>query len=111
MAARFVQGRSSDGAEFRGRLPEDSSTVACTLSYPREGLPLEGPLFKGNEMEEKWDIYAYDDSWYFVRSWGRKLSFRTSVRHDEDLVVLHEIDVGAERQWGDVIAVPWSTSW
>ena len=33
------------------------SALECSLSYPAVQAPADGPLFKANEMKDKWDIF------------------------------------------------------
>ena len=55
VAAKFVGLRSSNGEEYRGQLPSNPLAIACQLSYPFSGEANDGPLFKAEEMEDKWD--------------------------------------------------------
>jgi hypothetical protein len=100
--------RTSSGEEFRGRSPQDARKVACSLTYPVAKPPSHGPVFKSQAMEDKWDIYFYDGSLYFTRSWTGDLVFRaevrfaeeqarialieTSLKDDEDQFVVQQVD-------------------
>jgi hypothetical protein len=79
VALRFVQLRGSDGSELRGVSPPGARTIVCNLVYPQAELAREGPLYKAEEMEDKWDIYSYDRYVYFLRSWTGELVFRATV--------------------------------
>jgi hypothetical protein len=37
---------------------------------------------QGNEMEDKWDIYLFDEWLYFVRSWTGELAFTAQIHYD-----------------------------
>src|SRR5262245_45724492 len=82
IAQRYVQLRSSRGDEYRGKLPVAGRRLSCNLSY-RYSRPLsEGPLFKSEQMEDKWDIYLFDNVLYFARSWTGELLFCAEVVYE-----------------------------
>ena len=56
IAARFCALRKSTGEQHIGKLPPNTVTVQCDLSYPYSGEIKDGPLFIAEEMEDKWDI-------------------------------------------------------
>src|SRR5437667_10541486 len=72
IATRFGQLRTASGEEHRGRHPEDAVVTPCNLTYPFNGESRDGPLFKAQQMEDKWDIYLHDGHLYFARSWTRE---------------------------------------
>lgn len=78
VAESFLRLRGSDGGEHRGRSPEDAGCCECDLRYPQVQMP-DGPLFKAEEMEDKWDIYRFDGHLYFARSWTGKLMYRARI--------------------------------
>ena len=54
IARRFLELRGSSGQEFRGVQPKGARSIHCDLTYPHEGQPKDGPLFKAEQMEDKW---------------------------------------------------------
>ena len=56
--------------------------VSCSLTYACPERPSDGPLFKSEQMEDKWDIYLFNDVLYFARSWTGDLLFCASTRFD-----------------------------
>jgi hypothetical protein len=92
IVARFVQLRASRGEEYRGQVPTNCLHAPCDLRYRSEGKILDGPFFKAKTMEDKWDIYVYDGSVYFVRSWRGELSFRAKWETLPGEVVISSID-------------------
>jgi hypothetical protein len=94
IAARFGSLRRSDGSELRGLVPEDGVEVHGSLSYPGGGVAAVGPLFKAEEMEDKWDVYAYDDAWYFARSWTGDLIYRADVERVGDELTIRRAVAG-----------------
>lgn len=101
IAESFAQLRASSGAEYEGTLPNNPIIISCTLSYtdwpynPTEN----GPVFKAEPMEDKWDIYYYANLLYIVRSWNgllalvAKLEFSTDSATDAATATLSEIVV------------------
>jgi hypothetical protein len=93
----FGQLRSSLGEQYQGQLPKNAISAECYLTYPYDGKHADGVLFKAQEMEEKWDIYLYQNKIYFARSWTGELIYVADVRFDSDLVVLTSVAANAER--------------
>ena len=91
VAERFVKLRDATGQEVRGAEPQESTIVQCNLAYPSAGEPLEGPLVKAEEMEDKWDIYFYDGYLYFTRSWTGQLVFRAKITFEPGRARITEI--------------------
>jgi hypothetical protein len=83
IAQRYCTLRDSSGEEFRGKSPRDGRKVFCNLTYPVSQAPDQGPLFKAQQMEDKWDIYFYDTYLYFTRSWTGDLVFLAEIRFAE----------------------------
>jgi len=79
VAESFVLLRNSDGAQHRGKTPERAVTLECTPQYPHMGAPKDGPLFKAETMEDKWDIYLYEGELYFARSWTGSLEYCAAI--------------------------------
>jgi hypothetical protein len=73
---RYGRLRGSTGEEYRGRSPENAKTCECNLQYPNKAGTRDGPIFKAEVMEDKWDIYLYDGYLYFTKSWSGELEYR-----------------------------------
>lgn len=95
IARRYVELRSSLGNEYRGRAPTSAHLITCKLSYPLSQPRSEGALFKSEQMEDKWDIYLFDEHLYFIRSWTGELTFKAQVRHDLGTLYLTMLAVAA----------------
>lgn len=91
VAASFATLRSSDGRQHRGRWPEAPVSRPCDLTYPAPEEPADGPLFKAEVMEDKWDIYLYDQTLYFVRSWTDQLEYRARVEFGKGVASVTEV--------------------
>lgn len=94
VAENYTKSRQSDGTEFIGQEPESGVEVSSSIIYPHNGEVLKGIVFKSPVMEVKWDIYAYEDWFYFVRSWTSELIYKvhyqnlgTELHLDKILVV------------------------
>lgn len=97
IASKFARLRSSRGEEYKGRRPREAGTVSCSLTYACPERPLDGPLFKSEQMEDKWDIYLFNDVLYFARSWTGDLLFCASTRFDSDWMRLTCIVVDGDQ--------------
>jgi hypothetical protein len=93
---RFNELRASAGVEHRGAVPESAILVACDLRYPHVRAFDEGPVFKAMEMEDKWDIYFFQDHLYFARSWTGALIFRASITFTGEEAVVDSIQADDE---------------
>jgi len=72
--------RRSDRGELTGAQPiADSREIPGNLAYQWPGEPADGPLFRAEVMEEKWDIYLYRPHLTFARSWTGELDLRATV--------------------------------
>ena len=100
IAESFLRLRRSDGTEYIGTTPEDPAYFELALEVPLHGAELrDGPLFKAEQMEDKWDIYRYGDIYYFERSWTGTLihlahgHVREGVLHIDGIITAsHMVD-------------------
>lgn len=84
IAVRYARLRNSSGEELRGTSPQNARNLECKLWYPVRHRPHDGPMFKSEVMEDKWDIYLYDGYLYFQRSWTGDLVFRAEVEFEDE---------------------------
>lgn len=101
VADTFIRLRKSDGSEVRGLLPEQASVAECELRFPYNGQHNEGPVFVANEMEDKWDFYAYDNRLYIRRSWTGKLVYVAELEYSSDAVVVRRIYYESQMLYDD----------
>lgn len=80
IAKKYVSLRDSTGEELRKEVFKPALSFPCNLTYDVEGRAPDGPVFKSQVMEEKWDVYLYDDQLYFCRSWQGELMYRVKVQ-------------------------------
>lgn len=91
VAASFVALRTDLGRGHIGKTPDDAVELDCQLEYPLNGLLSDGALFKAQQMEDKWDIYIYQDRLYFCRSWTGDLLFVAQFLSTSDRFVIHAL--------------------
>lgn len=96
VAESFTMLRRSKGEEHRGAPPEQEAICPCDLRYAHSGDVEDGPLFKAESMEDKWDIYLYDNYLYFARSWTGTLEYRARITFDGQEA--HVVAVEARRE-------------
>ncbi len=99
VAARFVELRQSDGSDLIGTSIEDSISIACDLRVPLPEESADGPLFKAQAMEDKWDVYAFDSVMYFARSWTGDLIYRAAYQLDETGAVITRIESAPDHSY------------
>ncbi len=105
IATTFARLRSSTGEEYRGKLPQSAKSTECDLRYPYDGKHRDGAIFKAREMEDKWDIYLYDNKVYFARSWTGDLIYVAEIRFDSDCVCLTSVTADSERSGEAAFAI------
>lgn len=91
IAKNFAASRSDDGQQYIGTTPTDPISVRTEITYPHNGEKLDGIVFKAPAMEVKWDIYAYGEWFYFVRSWTSDLIYKVRYENTGEEMVLTEI--------------------
>ena len=91
VAENYSKSRGSNGEEFIGTEPDHSIGIQCDIKYPHNGEKLEGVVFKSPQMEVKWDIYAYDEWFYFVRSWTSDLIYKVRYQNSDGALKLNKI--------------------
>ena len=74
VARRFGELRKVTGSSYAGQLPLDAVEISSGLEYPGEQVR-DGMLYKAGKMEQKWDIYLYQQNLYFCRSWTGALVY------------------------------------
>jgi hypothetical protein len=74
VAQRFGELRKITGSSYAGQLPQDPVEIGSKLEYPGEQVR-DGMLYKAEKMEQKWDIYLYQQHLYFCRSWTGNLVY------------------------------------
>ncbi len=62
---QFYRLRQNDGSAYPEIDTSEFMTINCNLCYEHDGKSLNGPIFKADTMEAKWDIYCYNNIFYF----------------------------------------------
>lgn len=101
IAYKYAELRSSTGMELRNEIFNPTSSTVCNLTYKVDKRPQDGPVFKSRVMEERWDIYCYDDRLYFCRSWGGELFYRATIKCDLATLSVLNVETGP-RSKGDI---------
>ena len=88
--------RNSNGEEYIDKDIENGETIEASLEYPHNGNALEGIVFKSDSMECKWDIYIYNNIFYFTRSWLGELVYKAHAEILADRITIHKIEFPQE---------------
>lgn len=91
IAASFCDLRQSTGFEYHGKLPDDSVEATCHLEYPFSREITNGRVFGAQTMEQKWDIYLYDNRFYFCRSWTGSLEYVAAFVITDEVIKISNI--------------------
>jgi hypothetical protein len=105
VASSFHDLRRSNGERFRDTLPEDPVTVRCALQYPYLKGWTEGPLCKASQMEEKWDVFLFENTLYFARSWTGSLIFTASAALTQGKLLVERISADRAATGGDRVFI------
>lgn len=92
VAEKYNSLRNSIGEEYKGKTIPNSSKSTIKLEYPHNGTELKGIAFKAESMDCKWDIYVYDNFFYFTRSWTGDLVYKVKAEILKDKIKLVEIE-------------------
>jgi hypothetical protein len=89
VAARFTELRGSQGEHCRGK-DVNNSLVTCRLEYPFDN-PVDGPVFRADQMEDKWDVFLLDGDLYFSRSWSGDLAYIAKTTFENSKAIVTQI--------------------
>lgn len=79
----------SNGEEYAETSPQNATRSEAVLRYPYLGPePADGPLFTSESMEEKWHVYIYAKTLYFVRSWTGQLVYKAPINFENSAVTV-----------------------
>ncbi|HEY5751254.1 MAG TPA: hypothetical protein VIU12_34565 [Chryseolinea sp.] len=96
IAEKYTSLRSSVGNEYIGIDVPNSKSSLTNLKYPHNGSVLRGAAFKADSMDCKWDIYVYDNIFYFSRSWTGDLVYKATAKINVDSIELTNIEYPSE---------------
>lgn len=103
VAERYNQLRGSIGEEYIGVQVPDSISSNSDLRYPHNGAEVRGAAFKADSMDCKWDIYVYDDYFYFTRSWTGELIYKAKAEIGIDQITIKQVEHGKNTDPNDAI--------
>ncbi|GHM99164.1 hypothetical protein WSM22_06540 [Cytophagales bacterium WSM2-2] len=103
VAEKYNASRQSDGKEYVGHVFKNATFIETALKYPPIDRTLTDMIFRSQSFDEKWDIYIYDNCFYFVRSWTGDLIYKAYATSDANNVTIHKIEMEGEDK--DAVAV------
>jgi hypothetical protein len=96
IAKKYGELRRATGREWPALEFKPIQSVPCNLTYKITRLPADGPVFKSSMMEEKWDIYLYNEHFFFCRSWGGELIHRAVVKSELPTLTVLKVESSQE---------------
>lgn len=93
VADTFSRLRTSDGKEYLTQDFIDKVAIEVNLKYPPTGGELTDLIFKAQSFDEKWDIYIYNNCFYFTRSWTGELVYKAFATVDSNTVTVYRIEL------------------
>ncbi|WLQ17275.1 hypothetical protein O5O45_15245 [Hahella aquimaris] len=91
IAENYVASRTDDGRRYIDQEIAGSEEIPCDIHYHHGGETLEGVVSKAESMDVKWDIYAYGEWIYFVRSWTSVLMYKVHYQNTGSELILDRI--------------------
>ena len=91
IAEKYNELRGSLGKELIDFDTSNFNKTTANLEYPHSGEKLEEIAFKADSMDCKWDIYAYNDFFFFSRSWDGELIYKARYNITRNKIVIPEI--------------------
>ncbi|MBU6952579.1 hypothetical protein [Hahella sp. HN01] len=91
IAENYVASRADDGRRYIDQVIEGGKEIPCDIHYRHGGEQLEGIVSKAESMDVKWDIYAFGEWFYFVRSWTSVLMYKVHYQNTGSELVLDRI--------------------
>jgi hypothetical protein len=92
VAELFNKQRMSIGNELIGIDIPESKMVECSLIYPHNGAKIEGVCFKAKCMEDKWDIYGWNNIIYLTRSWTGAVVYKAFINVTDSNFTIYKIE-------------------
>ena len=94
---KYLAMQESDGKEYIEKNFEKAIRIKSNLDFPFPDIDLpDGILFRSEMMEEKWNIYKYEDHIFFVRSWTGELRYITDYEKTEEGFTIKELAMDRE---------------
>jgi hypothetical protein len=91
LAEFFVTSRAGIGQEYIGFEFKNAISIHAELNFPHSGSKIEGAGYKATQMEDKWDVYAWDNIIYFVRSWTGVVAYKAFFTCDDKSLSVYKI--------------------
>lgn len=92
VAELFNKQRHSIGQELINTKIPESKTINVNLIYPHNGSKIEGAAYKAKCMEDKWDIYGWENIIYLTRSWTGELVYKAFITVSENNFEIQKIE-------------------
>lgn len=92
LAQKFTDLRKSNGDHVRKGMPDDAIHIDCQLIYPHQGQTRDGALYMAREMEDKWDVFLFDGSLFFARSWSGVLVYKAAINFSQTQAMITSIE-------------------
>jgi len=97
VAELFNKQRHSIGRELiHTKIPE-SKTINVNLVYPHNGSKIEGAAYKAKCMEDKWDIYGWNNIIYLTRSWTGEVIYKAFIDVTDTSFEIQKIEYSPDK--------------
>jgi hypothetical protein len=92
VAKKYAELPGASGQELPRLDFKPAQHFACNLTYKIHKRPADGPVFKSRVMEEKWDIYLYEEGLFFCRSWSGELIYRAAAKCEPPALIISMVE-------------------
>jgi hypothetical protein len=106
VAELFNKQRQGIGQELIGFKMDGSQMLDVNLEYPHNGSKIEGAAYKAKCMEDKWDIYGWNDIIYLTRSWTGAVVYKAFINVSDTNFSVYKIEyVPTEHKQDELLAI------
>ena len=105
VAKKYGELRGTSGQELLRLDFKPAQRFSCDLTYKIDKRPTAGPVFKSRVMEEKWDIYLYEEGLFFCRSWSGELIYRAAAKCEPPTLKISIVEMESSQQLPEKLAV------
>jgi len=95
IAELFLINRKGIGQQYIEFEFKNGVSTDVHLTYSHDGKKIEGVGYKASTMEDKWDIYAWNDIIYFVRSWTGDVGYKAFITYNDKSFTVYKIEFEA----------------
>ncbi len=96
VAEKYNELRYSNGEYLIKTNIENKKTSDFNLTLPHNGETLHGNVFRADSMDCKWDIYSFENAFFFSKSWSGELVYKAKFKLTPTSIQIYQIEHPAD---------------